>query len=276
MLACRLLGDADLPAVRALLAADPVAGCLVATRVERGSLDPRRLGGELWGHGEDRLDGVCLSGPNLVPLARNPAALSAFAHQALQQGRRCSSIVGLQPAVEVLWAALAEAWGPARELRPFQPLMSLPTAPRLRPDQGVRAVRLGELDLLLPACVAMFTEEIGQSPLGNDGGRSYRARVRDLIVGGRAFARFEDGEVVFKAELGALSSGAAQIQGVWVAPHRRGEGLAAAGVAAVAAIAVPRMAPQVSLYVNQHNEPALRAYRRVGFEQVGTFMTVLF
>jgi len=276
MLACRLLGDADLPAVRALLAADPVAGCLVATRVERGSLDPRRLGGELWGHGEDRLDGVCLSGPNLVPLARNPAALSAFAHQALQQGRRCSSIVGLQPAVEVLWAALAEAWGPARELRPFQPLMSLPTAPRLRPDPGVRAVRLGELDLLLPACVAMFTEEIGQSPLGNDGGRSYRARVRDLIVGGRAFARFEDGEVVFKAELGALSSGAAQIQGVWVAPHRRGEGLAAAGVAAVAAIAVPRMAPQVSLYVNQHNEPALRAYRRVGFEQVGTFMTVLF
>lgn len=276
MLACRLLGDADLPAVRALLATDPVAGCLVATRVERGGLDPRRLGGELWGHGEDRLDGVCLSGPNLVPLARNPAALSAFAHQALQQGRRCSSIVGPQPAVEVLWAALAEAWGPARELRPFQPLMSLLTAPRLRPDPGVRAVRLGELDLLLPACVAMFTEEIGLSPLGTDGGRSYRARIRDLIVAGRAFARIEDGEVVFKAELGALSSGAAQIQGVWVAPHRRREGLAAPGVAAVAALAVPRMAPRISLYVNQHNEAALRAYRRVGFEQVGSYMTVLF
>ena len=140
----------------------------------------------------------------------------------------------------------------------------------------MRRVRSDELDILLPACVAMFTEEVGVSPIGSDSGRGYRGRIRELIGAGRAFARIEDGEVVFKAELGALSSGAAQIQGVWVAPHRRGEGLAAAGVAAVAAIAVPRMAPQVSLYVNQHNEPALRAYRRVGFEQVGTFMTVLF
>jgi predicted GNAT family acetyltransferase len=32
----------------------------------------------------------------------------------------------------------------------------------------------------------------------------------------------------------------------------------------------------VSLYVNAYNLPALAAYRRVGFRQVGTFATVLF
>lgn len=275
-LSTRLLGPADEPAVRDWLAVDPVASCLVATRVERAGLDPRRLGAELWGHGGPELDGLCLSGPTLVPLTDDADAVAAFAGQALRQGRRCSSIVGPQPAVEALWGQLIEHWGPAREERPDQPLMALRGSPRVAPDDAVRVVRPAELDVLLPACVAMFTEEIGLSPLGADGGRGYRARISELIATGRAFARIEGGEVVFKAELGALSAAVAQIQGVWVAPHRRGEGLAAAGVAAVATLAVPRCAPLVSLYVNRHNEAALRAYRRVGFEQVGTFMTVLF
>lgn len=275
-LACRLLGAADLPAVHDWLAADPVTNCLVATRVERVGLDPARLGAELWGYGDRQLTGLCLAGPNLVPLSGDPAALAAFAGRARQRGRRCSSIVGPQAAVEPVWNELGEHWGPAREVRPDQPLLQLAGTPRVTPDPAVRPVRPDELDLLLPAAVAMFTEEIGVSPLGADGGRGYRARVADLIATGRAFARIDRGEVVFKAEVGALSSGAAQIQGVWVAPHRRGQGLAAPGVAAVVALAVPRLAPVVSLYVNQHNVAALRVYDRVGFQRVGTFTTVLF
>jgi hypothetical protein len=37
-----------------------------------------------------------------------------------------------------------------------------------------------------------------------------------------------------------------------------------------------RMAPVVSLYVNDYNLPARAAYRRAGFSDVGTFMSVLF
>jgi predicted GNAT family acetyltransferase len=36
------------------------------------------------------------------------------------------------------------------------------------------------------------------------------------------------------------------------------------------------IAPVVSLYVNDFNTPARRAYERVGFTQVGTFTSVLF
>jgi len=63
---------------------------------------------------------------------------------------------------------------------------------------------------------------------------------------------------------------------VWVDPERRGEGLAAAGMAAVVREAQRSIAPVVSLYVNDFNIPARAAYRRVGFAQVGTFMSVLF
>jgi uncharacterized protein len=41
-------------------------------------------------------------------------------------------------------------------------------------------------------------------------------------------------------------------------------------------MALRDIAPVVSLYVNEHNEPARRAYERAGFEQTGTFTTIMF
>ncbi len=129
----------------------------------------------------------------------------------------------------------------------------------------------------MPACVAMFTEEVGISPLAGDGGLLYQARVAELVGAGRSFARItEDGEVIFKAEIGAVTQGACQIQGVWVAPEHRGQGLSVTGMAAVLDIALREVAPVVSLYVNDYNLRARAAYRRVGFREVGAFMSVLF
>lgn len=274
--AARVLTGADLPALRPLLDRDPVANCFVASRVEAAGLDPWRLGAELWGFGGGRLEAACFAGANLVPVGDAPAALAAFADRARRQGRRCSSIVGPAPAVAALWERLAPHWGPAREVRASQPLLSTTRPPAVATDPRVRRVGLAELDLLMPACVAMFTEEVGTSPLGNDNGAAYRARVRDLVLGGRAFARIEGGEVVFKAELGAVSARACQVQGVWVAPAYRGRGLGTAGTAAVVVEALRSVAPVVSLYVNDFNQPARRAYERVGFDNVGTFSSVLF
>jgi predicted GNAT family acetyltransferase len=122
----------------------------------------------------------------------------------------------------------------------------------------------------------MFTEEVGVSPTIGDGGASYRARLEQLIRGGRAFARIEDGEVVFKAEIGAVTPQVCQVQGVWVRPRSRGQGIAAPGMAAVVVAATRSIAPLVSLYVNDFNAPARAAYRRVGFTETGQLMSVMF
>lgn len=275
----RVLDARDRDQVDALLDADPVADVFVASRVQAAGFDGWRLGGELWGYVVDgRLESLCYAGANLVPVQAGPEALRAFADRARRQGRRCSSLVGPADEVLALWAQLASAWGPAREVRARQPLMAVSSPPPsdVVPDDAVRRVRLDELGVLLPACVAMFTEEVGVSPELGDGGASYRARVGELVAAGRSFARIEDGRVVFKAEIGAVSRAACQVQGVWVAPDRRGEGLAVAGMAAVVRACLAEIAPVVSLYVNDYNAPALAAYRRVGFQQLGTFATVLF
>jgi hypothetical protein len=277
----RVLDDRDVSAVRAVLDEDPVASCMVAARVEVAGADPWRLGGELWGlesrpARSGRLNGLCFSGPNLIPLAGNRAALRHFADRALRRHRMCSSLVGPADLVMGLWQELEPVWGPAREVRPHQPLLAMGGSPTVRPDPLVRPVRPDELDIYLPAAVAMFTEEVGVDPRLDDGGAGYRARVAELIATGRAFARFEAGQVVYKAEIGALSERVGQIQGVWVRPDRRGQGLGASGTAAVADRLVRGMGRTASLYVNGFNAPARAAYRRIGFSEVGRYATVLF
>jgi len=271
----RLLDNRDAHWVRAALDADPVSSCMVAARVELAGTDPWRLGGELWGFGQ-RLDGLCFSGANLVPLRGDRTAVRAFASRAIRRGRACSSLVGPAEPVLNLWEELAADWGPPREVRADQPLLAMASQPAVPGDPLVRPVRTDELDRYLPAAVAMFTEEVGVDPTQGDGGAGYRARVAELVAAGRAFARFEGGEVVFKAEIGAMSSRVGQLQGVWVHPDRRGHGLGTAGTAAVVERLVGGFGRVASLYVNSYNHPARAAYHRLGFRQVGTFATVLF
>jgi hypothetical protein len=273
----RLLNDRDLDDVLDICDRDAVANVFVSSRVHAAGVDPGRLGAQMWGYLESgRMTSLCYSGANLVPVQATPGAVAAFAERARLQGRRCSSIVGPAQIVQELWALLAPYWGRPREIRAAQPVMAISAGPQVAPDPLVRKVRPDELETLLPASVAMFTEEVGVSPVGPDGGAAYRARVAELIRAGRSFARIENGQVVFKAEIGAVTPQACQIQGVWVPPELRGRGHASLGMAAVVAEALRSVAPVVSLYVNDFNAPARAAYRRVGFAEVGTFMSVLF
>ncbi|TQK51512.1 hypothetical protein FBY35_1915 [Streptomyces sp. SLBN-118] len=274
----RVLEPSDLGAALAILESEPVANAFVTSRVQVAGLDPWRLGGEMWGwYTDGRLRSLCYSGANLVPICATPEAVRAFADRARRTGRRCSSIVGPAESTSQLWRLLEPSWGPAREVRARQPLMVTEQIPDgIEPDPYVRRIRKDEMDVIMPACVAMFTEEVGISPMAGDGGLLYQARVAELVGAGRSFARIDDGQVVFKAEIGAATNEACQIQGVWVAPEFRGRGLSETGMTAVLRYAIADVAPVVSLYVNDYNTAARAAYRRVGFREVGAFMSVLF
>jgi predicted GNAT family acetyltransferase len=273
----RVLAPRDLAAVRAVLARDPVAHCFVSSRVRASGLDAWRLGGELWGWSQDgELTSLLYLGANLVPVATTPESRRAFADRCRRIGRRCSSIVGPVEEVEPLWALLRDSWGPARDIREHQPVMVIEGPSPVAPDPGVRRVREDEVDLLLPACVAMFTEEVGVSPLLGGAAEAYRARVAELVRQGKAYARIDGGRIVFKAEVGAVGDGVCQVQGVWVAPEFRGLGLSVPGMAAVVEQARREHAPVVSLYVNDFNTAARRSYLSAGFRQTAEFTTVLF
>ncbi len=272
----RQLGSRDWVQFRALLDLDLVASCFIAARVGTG-LPSAGLGGPVLGwFRSGRLESALALGANLVPVATTAHSRAALADHARRMGRRCSSIVG--PAEEVLdlWRLLEPAWGPAREVRAEQPLMAIDEHPRRAPHPDLRPLIPAELDLLMPAAVAMFTEEVGVSPLSHGGGPAYRARLTEIIEAGHALAVVDAEGIAFKAEVGSAAGGVCQVQGVWVDPRRRGKGLGTAGMAGVVAHARAHIAPVVSLYVNDYNAAALATYAAVGFQRVGTFATVLF
>lgn len=273
----RPLNAADLHAFLELTGRDPVVNVFADYRARTTSLEPRWLGGEMWGRWVDgELVAACHVGANLVPVQAGEDDARAFGERARSRGRTVSTIVGPHDPVQVLWDTLGESWGRPREVRWRQPHLELSAAPAVAPDPLVRRTTRADIDEVYPACVAMYTEEVGVSPEAGGGGELYRARVLQLMNRGWSFARFDEGRLVFKAEVACASPFAAQIQGVYVAPDRRGEGLATVGMAAVAEIVRREIAPTVSLYVNEWNTSARRAYAKVGFVETARFSTVMY
>ncbi|MFC0676152.1 GNAT family N-acetyltransferase [Brachybacterium hainanense] len=229
--------------------------------------------------------GLLWHGVNIAPMAQDPAVLDELATAVLSMRRRASSIVGERSAVARIWRTLAPAWAPAvREYRWSQPLLvaaadaGQPPVLDARAGEGpgLRPARPEEAEAVYHHAVAMFREEVGTDPTSFDGGRAYWARVRSLIGAGRTYIVVRDEQIIFKADVGAVFGPVAQIHGVWVPPAHRGRGVARSAMADLVAQVRRDHAPQVSLYVNDFNVPARRAYAAAGFVQAGELTTILF
>ena len=268
----------SLAQLQEIISRDPIRHCLVATRVDAGSRGIFKPSfPDILGYFDDgHLLSAVLVGANVVPINTSQIARKEIAEMLRKSGRRSSSIVG--PAQEVLdlWSMLETSWDKAREIRQNQPVLSTKQRSHVQFDDLVRYSSLADLDTLMPACIAMFTEEVGVSPLVGGSSASYRNRISDLILQRRSFIRTVGDEVMFKAEVGTVGAGVAQIQGVWVNPKYRGNGIAIPAMAAVLKYVLDDIAPVASLYVNDFNEAALATYFGTGFEQVDTFATILF
>jgi predicted GNAT family acetyltransferase len=260
-----------------LVDADPLVNAVLSSRLHAmRSVHPRVLGGELLGARtpDGVLRAVVFDGGNLLPIGGGPDEWQLLARALVPRARRATSIIGARSAVQAMWGHLEPSWGPARAVRSRQPVLALHSATGLPAgDRRVRPIRGDELDRYLPAAAAMFAEELGISPYRDDP-TGYRQRVAGLITQRRAFGVVEAGEVVFKADLGAVSPHTCQVQGIWVRPDLRGRGLGTAATAAVLRHALT-LAPSVSLYVNDFNTAARRMYERLGMREAATLATVL-
>lgn len=271
----RRLGITDEAALRLLCRRDPITHCFVNSRigVSLASAAPTFFLGVF--DKDQVLKSALYVGANVVPIETDDIDRRALAAVLESAAAKTSSLVGPQHEVLDLWRLLEVPWGPAREVRVDQQLLVIDHPAQADALIGVRPVRESELEMFVPACVAMFTAEVGVSPLAGGMAAAYHARVSETVRAGRALALFDGSQVVFKAEVGSVADGVCQVQGVWVDPSNRGRGFGIAGMAAVVEYARAHFAPVVSLYVNHYNEVARRAYARVGFRQHATYATVL-
>lgn len=273
----KVLSPTDFPRALEITQTQPLMNAFVASRIELGLQHHWKVGGGLWGYCTDTgLESLLFVGANIVPVNTTDQARELFAGELIRTGRRSSSLLGNKIEVLDVWDRISSVWGRPREIRDTQPFMTLDSPARGMRDPRVRHVLPSELSLLLPASIHMFTEEVGVSPVLHGGQDQYERRVAEVIAEKRAFAIFEDGRVIFKAEVGFATSQIAQLQGVWVAPDLRGQGIASPAVASVVDLVQREVAPVVTLYVNDFNIAGFRTYSAIGFRECGTFATVLF
>ena len=273
----RPLVRTDIQAVLDLALQDEISNCFLINRLQELQQYTWSLQNEFVVYEENgKIESAVYSGVNIIPLNTFEKSQIQFAQYLLNQPKRISSIVGSKEEVLSFWQILKPFMPSPREIRPTQPLLVIDDSPLVAPDQFVQPALMRDLDLLIPACVSMFTEEVGISPVGEISEKSYRNRVAEVINQRKMFARIENNQVLFKAEIGVSTDKVCQVQGVWVPPHLRGRNLGKSGMASVVNFARQNFAPKVSLYVNDYNHRAQFVYKSVGFQEHSTFATILF
>jgi len=210
---------------------------------------------------------LCHMGVNVVPSGHG---CGAFAHDVARAAPRM--LIGEARAVSELWEEVQSRLPRPREDRPGQPVFAIRETPSPG-DTGLRAARLDDLELLVPACAASHEEELGIDPMRRDP-EGFRWRTRSQIEEGRSWLWVENGAILFKAEASAWTPAAVQLQQVWVDPAARRQGNGARGLSDLCRLLLERV-PTVCLFVRAENEAAIRLYETVGMEHVLDYRSVL-
>jgi ribosomal protein S18 acetylase RimI-like enzyme len=254
--------DPSLEQILDFCAAEPVERVFLEDVARRGL-------GRFTGLEENgRLTALCHLGANVVPSGHG---CERFAEAAARG--RALMIIGEERAVGDLWEAARKRLPEPNDDRPGQPVYVIDQPPQPG-DTALRAAKLDDLELLLPACAAAHAEELGTDPLRRDPA-GFRWRTRAQIEEGRSWVWEQDGTILFKAEASAWTPAAVQLQQVWVDPAARNRGHAKRGLRDLCRSLLERV-PRVCLFVRPENTAAIRVYDGIGMRRTISYRSLVF
>lgn len=217
------------------------------------------------------ISAVAVSG-GLYPTNALVETAEDFVHLLAPLQWQVGSITGPKPAVDALWKVLKAKWDAPRLIRPVQPFLEIRDTGKVSPAGLVKPATLKDLAGYTAAGADLYRQEVGAAaPL-----RSLRRRFEGYVRESQAFAWIERGVVKFKCDVGFQVGDTCHLQGIWLAPELRGQGLAAGLLADVLGSVLTSEVTRATLYVNDFNFPARSTYRRVGFSEVAQFSTIFF
>jgi uncharacterized protein len=221
----------------------------------------------------DEVVGVAYCGRQIA-IAAEAVAIAAFGEYAKgHRGERM--IVGPRATVRAFWQRVSGWHAPPRLVRDRQFVMAVDRA-RLRTRSrgiAVRHAKPQEWHAVAESSAEMIRQELEYDP--SRGSAEFAAGIRYMIERKLWWVATVEGRLCFFCNVGPWCDRTLQLQGIWTPPELRGQGLAAAALAAICERLL-EVSPTISLYVNDFNETAIALYRRVGFEHVGDFQTMLF
>jgi uncharacterized protein len=218
-----------------------------------------------------RLEGVALVGHAILFESRTARATAAFARLAQRRGG-VHLILGEEEPVGLFWGHYAEGGQEPRRLcrelllEQRWPVEARESVPELRPAGHE------DLEEVIRVQAGLVSDESGVDPLATDP-VGFRDRCLMRVRRGRTWVVTGGGRLIFKAEVYAETPRVAYLEGVYVAPERRGGGY---GLRCLSQLTrnLLRRSDSVCLLVNEQNAAARAFYRKAGYRQRGLYDTI--
>ncbi|HEV7396179.1 MAG TPA: GNAT family N-acetyltransferase [Pyrinomonadaceae bacterium] len=212
---------------------------------------------------EGRLEGVALIGHATLIEVRTDRALKEFALIA----QFCSDtfmIMGEEERIDQFWNHYADD---GREISIVcrELLFELRNPVRVRAElSGFRLATMADLDLIAPVHAAMAEAESGINPLAVDP-EGFCKRVARRISKGRVWVLVENDQLIFKADVQADTPDVIYLEGIYVNPARRGQGIGRRCLAQLTRELLKRTR-MICVLINEDNERAHSFYRLSNFK----------
>lgn len=217
------------------------------------------------------IEGIALIGHATLMETTTARALEALSEVA-QTCTNAHMIMGEKQRIEDFWNYYAKA-GQEMRLACRELLFELrwPTEVNQQ-TSGLRLATLADLELVMPAHAELALAESGVNPMEKDP-QGFRQRYARRIEQGRTWVRVENGELTFKADVISETPEVTYLEGVWVNPRLRGQGLGLSCMSQLAGSLLSHT-QSVCLFVNETNTAARLFYKRAGYKMRGIYDTI--
>jgi predicted GNAT family acetyltransferase len=266
------LTDQDRNEVLAFLTERPIHTVCMVGFIRDNGIESALNRGTFYGcrNSEGRLEGVALIGHTTLIEVRTDRALREFALVA-QVCANTFMIMGEQERIEQFWNSYADEGQEIRLIcRELLFELRRPVAANEKVE-GLRLATLADLELIAPVHAAMAEAESGVNPLSVDP-VGFVKRCARRIEKGRVWVLVEDEQLIFKADVQADTPDVIYLEGIYVNPAWRGEGVGRRCLAHLTRTLLQRT-KAICLLVNENNEKAHALYRLSNFKLRGYYLS---
>lgn len=270
-----LLTEFDKEEVLAFLAQRPVHTVVMTSMIHDNGIENVQNRGKFFGYRNEsgRLEGVALIGHTTLVEAHSEEALRALALSARTSETPIHIMMSDGDSIKTFWQYLTGGMKEPRLIcseRLFEinfPLMVRENVPNLRLASEAELMPIAE------AHAEVAFEESGVDPLVKDR-EGFLKRVARRIDQQRVWVVFDDeGKLVFKADVVAETPEVKYLEGIYVHPEYRGQGIGADCLSQLSRTLLEEV-QYVCLLSNEEFQSAHRTYLKAGFKSQDSCVTI--
>ena len=264
---------ADIIEVTAFLNVRPVHTVVMASFIRDNGIESELNRGTFYGYRNRKgeLEGVALIGHSTLIESRSEEAMFAFALQAKRDRAAINLIMSEHEDARRFWSYYAGTAKPRLECTELLFESSLPMLVR-ECEWDVRPAHIDEIEQIAEAHAEVAFIEMGVDPIVKDR-EGFLERVARRIEMGRTFVVFENGKLLFKADIIAEADGIAYLEGIYVASEHRGEGIGSKCLSRLNLQLLGRF-DRICMLSNERFKNAHRSFNKAGYKVTGKCTTL--